>query len=113
MLRKKKPQILVVGETGVSRDMKITIQGSNTRTYTFPRTVTEVQPYAFDGMETLLSVRPNEGLETLGSYAFSESGLKSFVAPASLKSIEERTFAYCKNLRHADFSASILRPEDG
>ena len=62
---------------------------------------------------TLQSVRPNKGLEALGKYAFMKSGLKSFTAPVSLKRIEDEAFAYCKNLRHADFSASTLQPEDG
>ena len=40
---------------------------------------------------------------------FAESGLKSFTVPTSLKRIEGRAFAHCRNLKHADFSASTLQ----
>ena len=103
----------MISETGVNRDVSKIISGSNARTYTFLWTVAEVQPEAFDGIETLWSVRPNEGLETLREDAFAHSGLRSFTAPSSLKRIEDGAFAYCKNLRHVNLNASILRPEDG
>ena len=103
----------MISETGMSRDARKVISGNHVKIYTFSRAVTEVRPYAFNYIHTLQSVRPNEGLETLGPYAFSTSGIRSFTAPSSLKHIETHTFLYCTNLKHADFSASMLRPEDG
>ena len=34
-------------------------------------------------------------LERIGKFGFSESGLVSFTAPASLREIESNAFAYC------------------
>ena len=112
-LRQNKPVLLTISETAVNRDVSEILSGGRARTYAFPRTVAEVHPRAFDALKTLQSVRPNEGLKTIGEYAFARSGLRFFTAPASLKRIEKSAFSGCKNLKRADFGASALRPEDG
>ena len=53
-----------------------------------------------------------DGLEVIGQYAFTGSGLESFTAPSSLKRIGESAFCNCKDLRHLDLGACQLQIDD-
>ena len=46
-----------------------------------------------------------DGLEIIGQEAFAESGIKSFVAPSSLRELKEKAFAGCSALKHVDLGA--------
>ena len=50
-----------------------------------------------------------EELETIGENAFSDSGLESFTAPASLKKVGDFAFSECGYLKHVDFSACTIQ----
>lgn len=64
-------------------------------TYIMPETVTLVGPKAFSFCKALKTVISSPVLETIGEYAFYNSGLTSIYLPPTLKSIEWRAFEYC------------------
>ena len=67
---------------------------------------------AFQGCKSLRRVLLGDGLKSVRSCAFKDSGLESFTAPASLCGIGCSAFANCKELRHVDLGTCALRPED-
>ena len=54
---------------------------------------------AFEGLTNVRSVRPNEGLETLGRHSLVETQIASFAAPTTLKEVGELAFHNCTNLK--------------
>ena len=52
-------------------------------------------------------------LESIGWGAFADSGLESFVAPASLRWIGRSAFSGCSALRHTDLGACTFCSDDG
>ena len=66
--------------------------------------LTTIDAYAFDLCSQLASVVLPEGLQTIGEYAFRESGLNSISFPTSLTEVGERAFCDCHNLTNIDFS---------
>ena len=74
------------------------IRGQLDRAYTFPRSVTAVGKCAFQGStygKRSLSVKFNDGLETLGNFCFQYSQIRSLVVPAGVRSIGECAFNLC------------------
>lgn len=65
-----------------------------------------IEDNAFLSCEALQSITfAGDALETIGSFAFSESGLETFTAPASLTMIGNNAFTHCEALRHVDLGA--------
>ena len=62
----------------------------------------------FQECKNLRRVLLGDGLESIGSCTFKNSGLESFTAPASLCRIGRSAFAGCKELRHVDLGACAL-----
>lgn len=85
--------------------MTKTNRGDPGKTYAFPPTVKTVSICGFYEIKGLLSVKFNEGLETLKCICFDGSGIRRLVLPASVRSIEESAFRVCENLQHVDLRA--------
>ena len=107
LLSGSSPTVVVRGNR-LSRDARAVLSGSQTRTYTFPRTVTAVRTHAFRDVETLWSVRFNEGLEELDNGCFWGSGVWRLALPSSVKHMGVYAFNSCKNLERADLRAAGL-----
>ena len=86
LLRSGEPPIVIVTGTLMSRDMKKVISGGSSKTYAFPSSTITVGKDAFRKTE-LVSVILTEGLETLESNCFSQSGIRKLVLPSSVESI--------------------------
>lgn len=83
-----------------------------------PASVTSIGDYAFYYCKNLVSVTfaPNSALQTIGNYAFasneytyedgSESQLTSIELPASVTSIGDGAFQYCRKLNTVTFEAN-------
>ena len=84
-----------------------------------PSTLKKIERRAFFRCKNLKGLTFPTGLEKIGLYAFSESGLESAEFPASLRTIAQGTFACCKSLRTAKFAEGLEtlgtdeRPENG
>lgn len=63
-----------------------------------PSTLREIKANTFRECTHLRSVEFSEGLAKIGSYAFSGSGIESFVAPVSLSVICQGSFCECQKL---------------
>ena len=73
-------------------------------------TLRVIEEELFVYLENLESIDFGEDsqLEEIKAHAFYDCGLKSFVAPASLRKIGEEAFALCNALKHVDLSACTL-----
>ena len=107
--------ICIIGEDAFS--------GSDVRSVLLPNTVTRIEARAFEGSQLshcnfpsslrtigedafrecteLCSVHFADGLEDIGSFAFSESGIKTAILPPSMRRLRTGVFSYCPNLRTA------------
>ena len=83
---------------------EIIYRGSS-KAYAFPNTITIVAKNAFY-KNVAVSVRLNEGLETLEESCFENSRIRRLVLPASVESIGESAFEKCEYLEHADLRAA-------
>ena len=63
---------------------------------------------AFYNIEVLESVTLPEGVKIVGDFAFSHSGLETFIAPASLQSINEKAFFYCKRFKSIKLNEGLV-----
>ena len=65
-----------------------------------PASTATINASSFQSWKTLREVVFAKGsqLKTIGDYAFSDSGLEEFVAPAPLKSLGQATFQSCTKL---------------
>lgn len=59
------------------------------------------------GIESLKEISLPSSLRELDPYAFSHSGLESFLAPSNLASIGEKAFYYCRNLKYVDLNEGL------
>ena len=82
-------------------------QDSGIEEFAFPAGVREVQEFAFYGCKSLKHVTLNEGLETLGTRAFSRTGLESLALPGTLKELDD-SFADCEGIRTVILPAGRL-----
>lgn len=64
-----------------------------------PETVTTIPDGAFSGCEKLTGIILPDGLSSIGSNAFSRSGLRSIVIPDGVTTLEEYAFMDCAELR--------------
>lgn len=99
----------VVGYVGKERNITIPdcvigiapeafINNLNIQSVTFKDKVNFVGDSAFEGCKNLHTVNINSSLETIGHYAFSDSGIKNIILPPKIKSMGEAIFINCKNL---------------
>lgn len=81
------------------------------RSISLPSTLKEICNFAFEGMTGLQSVTlpANSQLERVGEYAFNYTDLRSFVMPASLKTVGGNAFQSCRNLASIQFN-DIVEP---
>ena len=72
-----------------------------------PSTLKRIEYRAFLRCKNLKYLTFPAGLEKIGRYAFSESGLESAEFPASLRAISQGAFSECKSLRTAKFNEGL------
>lgn len=66
---------------------------------TFPDTITEVFWYTFKDCTKLKKVKLSKNLDTMGDFAFSNTGLISIEIPPKLEYVGDEVFSDCKELR--------------
>ena len=81
-------------------------------TYTVPESVTEIVDYAFAYSTFLKKIELPDGLNKIGEYAFSNSGLVSVVIPGSVDSISKRVFGDCIELRSVTIMQGVSEIQD-
>lgn len=64
----------------------------------FPSTLVSIGQSAFSGMTSLTSIELPDGVSSIGTYAFNNTGLTSVALPESLASIPEGCFKDCASL---------------
>lgn len=84
-----------------------TFFASNLKEITLPSTIKTVGDNAFAGCGSLTSVKLNEGLTSIGNYAFmSASALEEIVIPASVETLTESAFIRCDALTKVMFEGN-------
>ncbi len=122
---------------------KVSVIGSNVfqkkevKSVKFPKTITEIQKYAFSGCQTLTEIAIPEGVKTIGNNAFwnckkltkitlpktlknigwnafSATGIKSITIPASntLTSLNDKVFFQCADLAEVTIPLNITQIAD-
>ena len=81
-------------------------------TYTVPESVTEIVDYAFAYSTFLKKIELPDGLNKIGEYAFSNSGLVSVVIPGSVDYISKRVFGDCIELRSVTIMQGVSEIQD-
>ena len=76
---------------------------------TIPRTVTEIQYYAFKNCVNLANVtfETSSQLKNIGKYAFEASGLKNITIPNSVSEIGAQAFGNCSRLENVTLSKKL------
>ncbi len=105
-------------------------------TYTVPETVTEIADFAFSNcknntvLKTIVltnvktigedafaycpaaTVTLNDGVESIGEYAFYGSAIEAMVLPSSVKTIGREAFRSCESLKSVNIPEGVTRLED-
>ena len=68
--------------------------------------ITKIKPYTFSGCKSLDSVKLSSSINTVGDFAFSYSGIKSF-SGTSVKELGIATFNACTSLSSVEIGGSI------
>jgi len=71
---------------------------SGTKNTTIPGTVREIEGRAFSDIKSLESISIPSSVTSIGHYAFENTGLKSFVLPASVTYISDAILMNCSDL---------------
>ena len=112
-------------------------QNKDVKSVKFPKTITEIQKYAFSGCQSLTEVAIPEGVKTIGNNAFwncknltkitlaktlknigwnafSATGIKSITIPESdtLSSLKEKVFFQCADLAEVTIPLNITEIAD-
>lgn len=74
---------------------------------TFPKTVTDIGSFVFDGCSNLKKVELPESLRYIWQCAFVRCGLEEIVIPSKITSIPPETFKDCKNLKKVVLPAGL------
>jgi len=74
--------------------------------FTIPSTVTEIESYAFYGIEAMNSVSIPYSVKKIGNFAFSKSGLNTVKLPEALETIGKSVFESCGALSSVSFTAA-------
>ena len=75
--------------------------------YEVAPTCTEIAKKAFSSFAGLSSVELPDGIELLGPYAFSRTGIRTFEAPYALRGIGERAFFSCASLTDVQLNRGL------
>lgn len=78
----------------------------------FPNTLKEIGNDAFRSCPELITAVLPQGVEQLGKYAFSGSGLKTIMIPHSVYWVGEGVYADCKRLDHVAVPDNIISIPD-
>ena len=69
--------------------------------------IISIGDYSFYGCSNLTQMPQSSILESIGNYAFSESGIINVNVPQSVQNIGEGAFAYCVSLKQASINAEL------
>ena len=67
-----------------------------------PATIADIPERTFENCTALVEVELSEGLETVGSYAFHNCGIKNLSLPSTLESIGKYAFWLCEDLEYLE-----------
>lgn len=88
-------------------------QGAKATSYATPESVTEIATAAFANNQHLVDVTLNEGIVTLGDYAFNDSpALQTVTLPSTLKDMGASTFTYCTALQDITIPSGVAYVPD-
>ena len=79
--------------------------GTERTVFTVPDHVSTLRLAAFMGCENLQQVILPDGLDTLESFVFEDTGLQKIKLPAALTVMEDNPFNNCRNLEQVDVAA--------
>ena len=71
--------------------------------------VREIEPFTFQGYESLKNVKIGEGITCLPEGCFEYAGLESVEIPGNVETIGSRAFYYCKDLREVTLKKGVKR----
>lgn len=80
--------------------------------YTIPKTVREIEDYAFATSAGLTSVTIPGSVLEIGEGAFASSGIQRVKIPAKVKEIDEDAFANCVNLASVKLGSGVASIEE-
>lgn len=73
---------------------------------TIPNTVRIIDSFAFSNCSELVTVKLNDGLQTIGYEAFANSKIKEIIIPRTVETVTEMSFAYCTDLKKVMFEGN-------
>ena len=74
---------------------------------TVPDSVTEIRAGAFEGCTNLTALTLGSSLQSIGSYAFSQTGITELDIPGSVKTIGSSAFNSCRALRTLTIGSGV------
>ena len=80
---------------------------STIESVTIPDSVTKIGNYAFAYCSKLKTVDFGSGVKTIGTYAFSSSGLQKVEIPSSVETISFAAFWKCSSLKEAEIPETV------
>lgn len=87
--------------------------GRKGESFSMPSSVTQINPYAFWGCDSLKSIYISDHLNEIAEYAFSNcKSLQSIRIPYSVKSIGLKAFEDCVNLRKTIIGPTVAKIHD-
>ena len=95
---------LVIPETVTTLGYKMCYGCTNLKEVILPDNISVIPDYAFEKCTLLEKINIPQSLVQIRNDAFSESGIKEFVAPDSFKEIWGNAFKDCKNLENVDLN---------
>jgi len=108
-------KLAAIDLTGVTSIGTYAFYNAKLTTVTIPSTVASISSYAFASSSaanaTLTGLTIQEGVKTIGTYAFNYSAkLKTVTIPTSVTKIDSYAFRYCSQLTNISFTAGGTQP---
>lgn len=100
-------------ENGVifNKDYSVLIKyptGATRQHYTVPTSVKTIEASAFDSVKNLTKITFNEGLKTIGTYAFQNcSNIEELIFPQSIETIEQQAFWGLEKIKKVTIGGKI------
>lgn len=88
---------------------KNTFSDTSIENVTIPGMVDSIGASAFYFCKNLKNVYLNEGLKSIGDYAFFESSLRELIIPDGIESVGNAIFAQCPNLAHVVLGEGVTK----